>query len=48
MPMSPELMELLERFVIAVERIADVMEVEAMEDQPDAESMQYMSGERVK
>lgn len=43
--MSPELSELLERFVIAVERIADVMEAEL--DDPDAEPTSYMDGSHV-
>ena len=37
-------MELLERFVIAAERIADAMEGEIVDDEPDALPSTYMDG----
>ena len=47
--MSTELkaLELFERFVVAAERIADVMEAQTYEDDPDAAPVRYMDGRPV-
>ena len=45
--MPPELLILLERFVTAVERIADALEDQVAADDPDAEQTTYLDGSRV-
>ena len=44
--MPDEVMDLLERFVIAMERIADSLELEATGDEP-VEPRAYLNGERI-